>query len=338
MAPEAARAEDGQRIAMATEVRPTSPASPFGRPYPLVYVDGEIVDETGAALSVHANAVSYGTGTFEGIRCTWNDEHGELYLLEPRAHYERLARSARVLGRELPATPTELVEASRELLRRNAVRSDAYLRPLYLLAGEELTVRVHGVRARLSIAATPVVGDYISLGGVSCMVSSWRRPPDVALPSRAKLCGSYAGPALAKTEAVAAGYDEAIMLNSAGHVAEATTSNVFLRRADDWLTPAVTDDILEGITREQVKVLLAERTGRPVVERSIDRTELLACDEALLCGTAALVVPVVAVDGRAIGSGGPGETTLAVLAELRAIARRARERRHDWTTPVYRGA
>ncbi len=315
-----------------------APPSPFGRPFPLVFVDGDFVEEADASVSVHANAVSYGTGTFEGIRCTWSEEHGELYVLEARAHYERMARSARVLGRELPLAPAELVAASTELLRRNGVRCDAYLRPLYLLAGAELTVRMHGIRARLSIAATPIVADYIALDGVSCTISSWRRPPDVSVPSRAKLCGSYAGPALAKTEAVAAGYDEAIMLNSAGHVAEATTANVFLRRGDEWLTPAVTDDILEGITRDQVKTLLAERTGRRVTERSIDRSELLTCDELLLCGTAALVVPVVAVDGRSIGGGAPGGTTLSVLADLRAIARRADDRRHDWTTPVYRAA
>jgi branched-chain amino acid aminotransferase len=106
--------------------------------------------------------------------------------------------SARVLDLELPLSPHELVEVSIELLRRNEARSDAYLRPLYVLAGEELPVRMHDMGPRLSIAATPIVGDYINLAGVRCMISSWRRAPDVVLPGRAKLCGSYVGPALAK--------------------------------------------------------------------------------------------------------------------------------------------
>lgn len=323
---------------MTTEIAtPATPAptGPFGQPFPWVFVNGDIVREHEARLSIHANALSYGTGTFEGIRATWNPQHSELYLLEAEAHYERMHRSARALGLELPLSPSQLVEVSIQLLRRNEVRSDAYLRPLFVLAGEELPVRMHAIQSQLSIAVTPVVGDYIDLRGVRCMVSSWRRPPDVVIPARAKVTGSYVGSALAKTDAIACGYDEAIMLNLAGHVAEATTSNIFLRRGRGWLTPAVNDDILEGITRAQVKALLAERTRRPVIERSIDRSELFVCDEMLLCGTAALVVPVIEVEGRPVGNGQAGETTVALLAELRAIAGRAVGRHGEWTAPVY---
>lgn len=305
--------------------------SPFGPPFPWVFVDGEHVPEERARVSVHANALSYGTGTFEGIRATWSPQREQLHLLEAHAHFDRMQASARILGLPLPLSTAELVAASVELLRRNEVRCDAYLRPLWVLAAEQLPVRMHAMEPRLSIAATPVVGDYIDLAGVRCTVSSWRRTPDVVAPNRAKLCGTYVGCALAKSDAVAAGYDEAIMLNCAGNVAEATTSNVLMRSGGRWHTPAPTEDILEGITRAQVMELLAERTGRPVVERAIQRSELLACDELLLCGTASLVVPVVEVDGRRIGDG-PGEATLAVLDELRAMARGDRD---DRTTPVY---
>jgi len=315
-----------------------SPVGGFGSPSPLVFVDGAYLPAEDARVSTHANVLSYGTGTFEGIRASWNDDHDELYLLEATAHYERMARSAHVLGLELPYGTEELVAISAELLRRNGIRSDAYLRPLYVLAGDELPVRVEGVPTRFQIAVTPIVGDYIDLTGVRCTVSSWRRAPDNVLPGRAKLCGSYVGPALAKSEAVARGYDEALMLNSAGHVAEGTTSNLFMRRGDEWLTPAVTDDILEGITRAQVMELLVERTGRAVTERSIQRSELYVCDELLLCGTAALVVPVVSVDGRPVGGGRAGQVTRWLLDELRAIARRLDDRHHDWTTQVYTSA
>jgi branched-chain amino acid aminotransferase len=301
----------------------------------VVFVDGEFVATDVARVSAHANVLSYGIGTFEGIRASWNDDHEQLYLLEPDAHYERMHRSARVLGLELPYRTDELVEISAELLRRNDIRSDAYLRPLYILAGDELPVRVHGVPARFQIAVTQVVGDYIASTGVRCTVSSWRRAPDDVAPGRAKLCGSYIGPALAKSEAIARGYDEALMLNTAGDVAEATTSNVFMRRGAEWITPPGHDDILEGITRAQVIELLTERTGRAVTERSIQRSELYVCDELLLCGTAALVVPVVSVDDRPVGNGSAGEFTRGLLDELRAVARRQGDGRRDWTTPVY---
>lgn len=320
---------------MSAATHPAVRTGPFGQPFPVVYVDGRFSAEEDSRVSVHANAISYGTGTFEGIRATWNEELGELYLLEAEAHFQRLQQSARVLGLDLAPSPQDLVAASSELLRRNGVRVDTYLRPLYILEGEELPVRMHDVRPRLSIAATPFVGAYISLSGVRCMISSWRRAPDAVLPSRAKLCGSYVGPALAKSEAVASGYDEAIMLNVAGNVTEATTSNLFMRRGTEWLTPAVSDDILEGITRAQVKTLLAERTGSPVLERSVQRTELFVSDEILLCGTAALIVPVVEVSGRPVGDGKPGETTMALQNDLRSIARRADGRHFEWTTPVY---
>jgi branched-chain amino acid aminotransferase len=321
--------------AQATRRPETAAPGGFGAPCPVVFVDGDFVSAEAARMSAYANALSYGTGTFEGIRATWNADHEQLYLLEALAHFERMARSARILGLELPCEPRALVAISAELLRRNELRSDAYLRPLFALAGEELPVRMRGVPTRLQIAATPIVGDYIDLSGVRCMVSSWRRAPDDVLPGRAKLCGSYAGPALAKSEALERGFDEALMFNRAGHVAEGTTSNVVMRRGDRWITPAPTDDILEGITRAQVLALLEERAGRPVCERSIQRSELYVCDELLLCGTAALVVPVVSVDGRPVGDGTPGHETRRLLDELRRIARRDGERHHDWTTAVY---
>jgi branched-chain amino acid aminotransferase len=312
-----------------------SNSGPFAAPCDLVFAGDTFVKADEARVSVHAHALAYGTGTFEGIRAWWNDEQQELFLLEAAAHYRRLARSARILGLALEQSPDELVSTTVELLRRNEVRVDAYVRPLLIQSGEELSVRMHGVESRLSIAITPMPGDYINPGGVRCMVSSWRRAPDVAAANRAKVTGGYTGPAMAKTEAVRRGFDEAIMLTVDGFVAEATTSNLLLRVGDGWATPPGTDDILEGITRQQVMILIEELTGRPVVERRVHRTELYACDEILLCGTAAGVVPVVEVDSRPVGQGVPGEHTVAVAQALRRIARRADDHHPEWTTPVY---
>lgn len=306
----------------------------FGTPYPWVFVDGAFVPAEEARLSVLANVVSYGTGTFDGIRAYWNAAQQELYLLEAAEHYERMRRSARILGLDL--TVADPVRATVELLRRNGVRGDAYVRPLLFLAGEQLAVRMHDSGTRFCVAATPVPGDYIDPRGVRCMVSTWRRSPDVAMPNRAKVIGSYVGPALAKSEAIRNGFDEAILLTADGYVAEATTSNILIRSGTEWATPPVTDDILEGITRRQVMDLLGERFGIAVTERRIQRSELYSCDEAMLCGTAAMIVPIVEVDGRPVGTGGPGETTVTLQGALRAIARREDEHHHEWTTPVYK--
>lgn len=307
----------------------------FGEPCAWVFVDGEIVSAADAALSVHAHALSYGTGTFEGIRAWWNDDQGQLYLLEAREHYARLVRSAAILGLRGPGSVDELIAATTNLLRHNDVRTDAYVRPLLVQSGAALPVRMHDVHTRLSIAVTPMPGDYISQDGVRCVVSTWRRAPDVCSPNRAKVTGSYTGPALAKTEAVRHGADEAIMLTHDGFVAEATTSNIVLRTGDEWITPPGTDDILEGITRAQVMTLLEETTGRRVTQRRVHRSELYTSEEILLCGTAAVVVPVVEVDGRPVGTGKPGETTVSLNHAIRAVGCREDPRHPDWTTPVH---
>jgi branched-chain amino acid aminotransferase len=304
-------------------------------PLPVVFVDGAFVTSDEARLSVHANAVSYGTGVFEGIRAGWNERHEQLYLLDPAAHYDRMQGSARAIGLRLPYGTRELVEATAELLRRGGLRGDGYVRPLFLLSGESLGVAMEGIETRLSIAAWRMDEAYANPTGVRCLVSSWRRCPDGVVPVRAKVIGTYAGPALAKSEARAAGCDDAIMLTVDGSVSEATTSNVFLRRGGTWVTPPVTDDILEGITRARVLELIGEALGEPVVERTVDRSELYVADEVLLCGTAVEVVPVLEVDRRPVGDGEPGARTLALQKLQRQIARREVGQHADWTTPVY---
>jgi branched-chain amino acid aminotransferase len=317
---------------MQTESQSNSPT--VAASFETVYVDGEFVTADAARISIKANAVSYGTGTFEGIRATWNAEHGELYLLEPLAHFDRMHGSANALGLELLPEPQELVDITIELLRRNEARQDIYVRPILLLSGEVLPVRMHDIETSFSISVSPFPSGYINTAGIRAGVSSWRRAPDSSMPIRAKINGSYVGPALAKTEAVRAGFDEAILLTIGGAVCEATTSNVFIRRGNRWATPAGTEDNLEGITRRQVATLIAE-AGGIVEERTIDRSELYICDEAFLCGTAVQVSPLVEVDRRPIGSGEAGEQTLHLIEELRRIACGENDRHRDWVVPVW---
>jgi branched-chain amino acid aminotransferase len=310
-------------------------SSPFGKPWDLVFADGEFVDSQHARVSVHASVVSYGGGTFEGIRAFWNPSHQELYMLDAHAHYDRMHRSARILGLQLPYATGELVELTAELLRRNNAMTDCYIRPILFLSGEVLPARMHDISTRFTMAASPIPDAYANPLGVRCKVSSWRRTPDVTVPVRAKVIGSYVGPSLAKTEAVNAGYDEALMLTVDGFVAEATTANILIRFGAEWATPPVTDDILAGITRSQVMELILERTGRSVQERRIHRSELFACDEALLCGTATTVAPLVDVDRHPVGDGNPGSMTTQLRDDIEVIARRQDERHREWTTTVY---
>jgi branched-chain amino acid aminotransferase len=281
------------------------------------------------------HALHYGTGCFEGIRAYWNAAHNQLYLLHPEAHYQRLRRSAGILRLELPYTNDELLRWTIELLRRNDARTDTYIRPLVFVSAEEIGVRLHGLEQSVLIY-TATFGDYIAtLGGIRCMTSSWRRISDAAIPARAKITGSYVNSALAKTEAVECGFDEAIMLTEDGHVSEGSAENLFILRDGVFVTPPVTEDILEGITRALVMTLVRDELGLQVVERVIDRTELYACDELLLCGTGAQISPVIEVDHRSVGDGQVGRFARQ-LQEVYFRAVRGEEPRYrDWVTPVY---
>lgn len=329
----------GTNVGMASRPQPAAPtvADVATAKPDWIFIDGEFKPADDAKVSVKAHVISYGTGTFDGLRATWNDEQQELYLLEPLAHFQRLEKSARTLLLPFARSPEELVAATVQLLRRNEARRDTYVRPIVFLAGELLSVRLHGIEGRLVIYTMPFPDGYIPTSGVRCLTSSWRRVPDTTMPVRAKIVGSYVNPALAKTEAVDAGADEAIMLTVDGSVSEASTSNIFLRRDDTWVTPAPSEDILEGITRRQVIELIGDLLGETVTERTVDRSELYSSDEILLCGTAAQIAPVVEVDRRAVGSGRPGERTLELMRTFIAIARGDSDLHPEWAIPVYGG-
>ncbi|HEV2217879.1 MAG TPA: branched-chain amino acid transaminase [Candidatus Dormibacteraeota bacterium] len=300
-----------------------------------VYFEGEFARYHDVKLGLMTHALHYGTGCFEGIRAYWNARQEQLHLLKAPAHYERMRRNANVLRMTLPHTTEELVEVTVELLRRNQFKSDTYVRPLLYAASEEIGVRFHNLRQGFFIYAIPF-GNYVEIeAGIRCMVSSWRRVPDEALPARAKVTGAYAQSALAKTEAVEAGYDEAIVLTIDGHVSEGSAENLFMYKDGVFVTPPVTDDILEGVTRELIMGMIREELGKTVIERSIDRTELYTCEELLLCGTGAQISPVVEVDRRLVGSGRVGEFTQELQSIYFGAVRGESPKHKDWTIPVY---
>lgn len=299
------------------------------------YFRGEFVPLAHANVSIMTHAFLYGTAVFEGIRAYWNAEQEQLYVLKARAHIERIRNSAKVLFMDegLPAVD-EWVRLLVEVVRRNGFREDAYIRPSVYMSTEAIGVRLHALAHDMYIVSAPF-GDYIDThSGVRVRTSSWRRTADVAIPARGKIVGAYVNSALAKTEAMLDGYDEAIVLTWDGHASEGSAENLFMVRDGVLITPPVTDEILEGITRAGLMTIAAE-VGIPVLERSIDRTELYVADEIFLCGTGAQVSPVVEVDRRTVGAGVPGPITTVLKDRYFDIVRGKVPAYADWLTPVY---
>jgi branched-chain amino acid aminotransferase len=296
------------------------------------YHGGEFVKMGEIRLSPATNALNYGTGVFEGIRAYWNERRGTLQVLKLREHYERFEKSCRMLRIDLPYTVDELCDITLEILRRNAPREDTYIRPLAYKAAASVGVKL-AVEDEISIFTVPM-GNYVELTGLRCCVSSWRRTPDTAIPARGKFTGSYINTALAVDEAQRAGYDDAIFLTQDGHVSEASAANIFLLRKSGLVTPPVTADILEGITRDAVMELSEKELGMPVEKRNVDRTELYAADEVFLTGTGYQIAPVVEIDGREVGTGEMGPIA-SRLQELYFKAARGDNPDYDhWTVAV----
>jgi branched-chain amino acid aminotransferase len=300
-----------------------------------VYLDGEVKRYADAKVGLMTHALQYGTGVFEGIRGYWSPEHEQLFLLKLREHYRRMQNSVKVLKLKIPMNLDELCETSIELIRRNNFRQDVYIRPFAFKSSEEIGVRLHNLKDSFAIYVTPF-GNYVEVdGGIRCMVSSWRRIDDNVAPPRAKITGIYVNSALAKTEAMENGFDEAIMLTQDGHVCEGSAENIFLIRDGRVLTPPTYDNILEGLTRLAMIELLRKELDMEVVERSIDRSELYIADEILLCGTGAQISPVIEVDRRPVGNGQVGPVVSKLQKLYFDIVRGHSAKYRNWLTPVY---
>jgi branched-chain amino acid aminotransferase len=300
----------------------------------IAYLDGKFTPLGDAKVSIATHALQYGTGVFEGIRAYWNPAQEQLYVFRLREHFERMSRSVRIMRIALPGDPEALCEITLELLRKNGFKNDVYIRPLAFKAARSVKVALQGLRDGFGMYAFPL-GGYLPTGGLAARTSSWRRTSDDAIPARGKLSGSYINTALAVDEAHDFEADEAIFLTADGHVSEGGGSNLFMVRDGALITPPVTDDILEGITRESILQIAAE-LGILVQERQIDRTELYVADEVFFCGTGAQVAPCVKVDGRAVGSGEIGPVAKKIGEVYFAIAHGDDKRHAEWRTAVYR--
>jgi branched-chain amino acid aminotransferase len=295
------------------------------------------VAESDGRVDIRSQGFDYGASVFEGIRAYWNPEHAELYVFRLRDHVQRLAHSARLLHITLPGDVDAVCDLLCELLRQNRYEADAYLRPIaYKGVPDRLGVTLTDAPSEFTAYTFPLGAYLPRTRAIRACVASWQRVADNAIPARCKIGGAYVNPALAKTEAVARGFDECIMLTSGGSVAEASTSNLFLVVGGELVTPPVSEDILVGITRASVIQLATDELGLAVVERSVDRSELYQADELFLCGTGAEVASVGELDGHPIGSGRPGPVA-SQLRDLYLEVAHGTSQKYSpqWCTAVY---
>jgi branched-chain amino acid aminotransferase len=299
------------------------------------FFHGRIVPYGEARVGVMTHALNYGTGCFAGLRGYWNEDEQELFVFRPRDHFKRFLESTRLLSMELPDTIEDLVGRLLELVRAEDLKTDCYIRPLAFFADETIGVRLHDLTPAISMVAFPFGKYFDNDDGAHVTISSWKRIDDNMIPARGKITGSYVNSGLARSDAQRSGFDDAITLNKDGHISEGSVANFFMVRNGAIVTPPVTDDILEGITRATLMTLVKEELGLTVVERSIDRTELAVAEEAFLAGTGAQIVPITRVDHRPIGGGHPGRLTLELRDLYFDVVRGKKPKYRSWCTPVY---
>jgi len=296
------------------------------------YFEGRLVPFGQANVSIATHSFNYGTAVFEGIRA-YRQADGGLAVLFALEHYRRLLRNGRLLRSTVPETAEQLVEITCEMLRRNGVVEDLYVRPLLYKSAPSIRLQLSGLDDRVSIFAFPL-GDYVATEGLRVSLSAWQRVNDNALPARGKITGSYVNACLAVEDAKAAGYGEALLLAADGHVSEASSANLFVVQDGVIATPPLTDDVLPGITRRAV-IGLARDLGYEVEERSVDRTELYTSDEVFLTGTGVQIAAIASIDDRPVGVDGAGYPVTAALQKAYFAAVRGLDQRYaGWLTRV----
>ncbi len=287
--------------------------------------------------TIHVTEIGWSTvgAVFEGIRAYWDDQSEELFIFRLREHLDRLAQSMKLVRLSLDYSADALTEAILELLRANESRADTYIRPLGYAAGSiGKRFAQLGQESALLINTSPMPSHLLTGLTQTAKVSSWRRVSDEIMPPRIKNLSNYRNGQLAGMEARNDGYDTALLLNTQGTVAEAPGACVMHVRGGRLITPDVTSSILESITRDALIILARESLGLEVVERPVDRTELLLADEVFLCGTAAEITPIVSIDKYEIGNGEIGPVTRRLEQVFHDVLRGREGHFADWRTPV----
>jgi branched-chain amino acid aminotransferase len=302
-------------------------------PVEKIWMDGDLVDWQDATVHVLSHAVHYGSGVFEGIRCYDTAAGPAVWHLDE--HVKRLFRSAKLYHMDIPYAPEAVAEAIRDTIRANALTS-CYVRPLVFRGYGEMGVNPLHAEVNVTIAVWPwgtYLGEDALERGVRVKISSWRRNDQNSLPSAAKATGQYINGVLAKVESIKAGYDEAIMLNAAGYLADGSGENVFTVRAGVLHTPPISAGCLDGITRASV-IEIARDLGYQTREENLTRTDLYNADEAFFTGTAAEVTPIREADDRAVGEGTRGPITKEIQGTFFAATKGELEQYAGWLAPV----
>jgi len=295
------------------------------------YFKGKYIPVEQANLNIMTNFMHYGTGVFEGIRGNWNAGQKQPYLFRLKEHYQRMLDGCRILNIDLPLDIEKLIDISVKVSVKSAFKEDVYMRPVAYKSSEVLGVRLHNLDCDFFTTVFPW-GRYIDTDSARCMVSTWRFPGEVP---RAKFTGLYLTNALAKTEAINNGFDEAIMLNAAGYVAEGSGENIFLLRGGKLVTPSVADGCLIGITRDTIIKLAQNELGIDIIERHVDRIELYNSDEIFITGTAAHLTPITEIDRRTVGDGKVGPVTAKLQKLYKDVILNKLPKYSSWCTPVY---
>ncbi|MDJ0693204.1 MAG: branched-chain amino acid transaminase [Mastigocoleus sp. MO_167.B18] len=296
---------------------------------PVAYFKNQFAQFANAQVSIATHALHYGTGAFGGLRGIPNPQDAtQILLFRLDRHCQRLSQSAKLLHYDLPATKIESVII--DFVKKNQPNKSFYIRPFIYTSDLGISPRLHNVEKDFAIYGIEL-GDYLSPEGVSCRISSWQRQADASFPLRGKISGAYITSSLAKTEAVESGFDEAILMNSQGKVSEASGMNIFIVRNGKIFTPGFDQDILEGITRDSI-LTIANDLGIEVVERPIDKSELLIADEVFLSGTAAKISPVNRIENYKLSQKRP--ITEKLREKLTAITENREPKYKDWVFPI----
>lgn len=296
------------------------------------YFRDDFVPFDEANLSIGSSPVLYGLCVYTVFAASWDPETAQLYAFRLKEHYKRLVNSANIMDFNSFSkewTYERFESTMLELLRRNKVQENVLVRAAVFIDELLAGTKIHGLKNSFSAYVYPM-GNILPSSGAHVCVSSWQRTADNAIPSRAKVNGSYINASLMKNEALLNGYDEAIAIDDHGHVTEGTVANLFIVRGGKLITPDPATDILEGITRDTVLQLAAE-LGIPAVERSIDRSELYIADEIMMCGSSARVLPILSVDKRQVGNGQPGSLTKKIATAFQTVQT---QDGHGWLTKV----
>lgn len=300
----------------------------------LIWIRGAVVSEDLAVVNVLSPTAQFGLNTFEGIRCYWNEEHGELYAFRLNDHLERLMQSCRLVRLHPPYTPDEIGGFIKVTLQSNDFQTDTALRVTIFGDGQG----TWSTCGPTSMFIAPIKKNRTELNnipGFSACISSWGRISDNILPPRAKVGANYINGRYAHLQAKEDGYDLPIFLGSDGKVAEGAGACLFMVRKGQLVTPPLTSSLLEGITRDTV-IELAREANLIVVERVIDRTELYLADEIFLCGSAAEISPIIAIDGFVLGNGNPGPLSILLLSNYLSVTSGETTAHSDWRTVVHR--